>query len=171
MFKEKIRIQLLGGSLTDHGSYADGNYQGYPVVITTESTVYHVRINAVSTQDPDNAQLAQYLEYQKQNVKHLADYSCTSTSALLTIKMPAVNGNKVPDMLNGVVDPLIQYLHGGNYQPCCESCGSTQEYLSNYEVNWFISLSVYLLCTADEQNLQQISRQPVQRRVIWLPDS
>ena len=57
MFKEKIRIQLLGGSLTDHGSYADGNYQGYPVVITTESTVYHVRINAVSTQDPDNAQL------------------------------------------------------------------------------------------------------------------
>ena len=77
MFKEKIRIQLLGGSLTDHGSYADGNYQGYPVVITTESTVYHVRINAVSTQDPDNAQLAQYLEYQKQNVKHLADYSYT----------------------------------------------------------------------------------------------
>ena len=77
---------------------SDGNYQGYPVVITTESTVYHVRINAVSTQDPDNAQLAQYLEYQKQNVKHLADYSCTSTSALLTIKMPAVNGNKVPDM-------------------------------------------------------------------------
>ena len=54
MFKEKIRIQLLGGSLTDHGSYADGNYQGYPVVITTESTVYHVRINAVSTQDPDH---------------------------------------------------------------------------------------------------------------------
>lgn len=71
MFKEKIRVLLLGGSLTDHGSYADGNYQGYPVVITTESTVYHVRINAVSTQDPDNAQLAQYLEYQKQNVKHL----------------------------------------------------------------------------------------------------
>ena len=63
MFKEKIRIQLLGGSLTDHGSYADGNYQGYPVVITTESTVYHVRINAVSAQDPDNAQLAQYLPY------------------------------------------------------------------------------------------------------------
>ena len=49
MFKEKIRVLLLGGSLTDHGSYADGNYQGYPVVITTESTVYHVRINAVST--------------------------------------------------------------------------------------------------------------------------
>ena len=44
MFKEKIRIQLLGGSLTDHGSYTDGNYQGYPVVITTESAVYHVRI-------------------------------------------------------------------------------------------------------------------------------
>ena len=51
MFKEKIRIQLLGGSLTDHGSYTDGNYQGYPVVITTESAVYHVRINAVSAQD------------------------------------------------------------------------------------------------------------------------
>ena len=49
MFKEKIRVLLLGGSLTDHGSYADGNYQGYPVVITTESTVYYVRINAVST--------------------------------------------------------------------------------------------------------------------------
>ena len=62
MFKEKIRIQLLGGSLTDHGSYTDGNYQGYPVVITTESAVYHVRINAVSAQDPDNTQLAQYLE-------------------------------------------------------------------------------------------------------------
>ena len=155
MFKEKIRVLLLGGSLTDHGSYADGNYQGYPVVITTESTVYHVRINAVSTQDPDNAQLAQYLEYQKQNVKHLADYSCTSTSALLTIKMPAVNGNKVPDMINSVVDPLIQYLHGGNYQPCCESCGSTQEYLSNYEVNG----SYHYLCTSCaqqiEQNLQQ----------------
>lgn len=86
MFKEKIRIQLLGGSLTDHGSYTDGNYQGYPVVITTESAVYHVRINAVSAQDPDNTQLAQYLEYQKQNVKHLVDYSCTSTSVLLTIK-------------------------------------------------------------------------------------
>ena len=54
MFKEKIRVQLLGGSLTDHGSYTDGNYQGYPVVITTESAVYHVRINAVSAQDPDN---------------------------------------------------------------------------------------------------------------------
>ena len=26
MFKEKIRVLLLGGSLTDHGSYADGNY-------------------------------------------------------------------------------------------------------------------------------------------------
>ena len=51
MFKEKIRIQLLGGSLTDHGNYTDGNYQGYPVVITTESTVYHVRINAVSAQE------------------------------------------------------------------------------------------------------------------------
>ena len=122
---------------------SDGNYQGYPVVITTESTVYHVRINAVSAQDPDNTQLAQYLEYQKQNVKHLADYSCTSTSALLTIKMPAVNGNKVPDMINSVVDPLIQYLHGGNYQPCCESCGNTQEYLSNYEVNG----SYHYLCT------------------------
>lgn len=159
------------GSLTDHGSYADGNYQGYPVVITTESTVYHVRINAVSTQDPDNAQLAQYLEYQKQNVKHLADYSCTSTSALLTIKMPAVNGNKVPDMINSVVDPLIQYLHGGNYQPCCESCGSTQEYLSNYEVNG----SYHYLCTSCaqqiEQNLQQNQQTTRAKRVIWLPDS
>lgn len=155
MFKEKIRIQLLGGSLTDHGSYTDGNYQGYPVVITTESTVYHVRINAVSAQDPDNTQLAQYLEYQKQNVKHLVDYSCTSTSVLLTIKMPAVNGNKVPDMINGVVEPLIQYLSSGNYLPCCESCGSTQEYLSNYEVNG----SYHYLCTSCaqqiEQNLQQ----------------
>lgn len=171
MFKEKIRVLLLGGSLTDHGSYADGNYQGYPVVITTESTVYHIRINAVSTQDPDNAQLAQYLEYQKQNVKHLADYSCTSTSALLTIKMPAVNGNKVPDMINSVVDPLIQYLHGGNYQPCCESCGSTQEYLANYEVNG----SYHYLCTSCaqqiEQNLQQNQQTTRAKRVIWLPDS
>ena len=114
MFKEKIRVQLLGGSLTDHGTYADGNYQGYPVVITTESTIYHIRINAVSTQDPDNAQLAQYLEYQKQNIKHLVDYSCSSTSVLLTVKMPAVNGNNVPDMINSVVEPLAQYLRDGN---------------------------------------------------------
>jgi len=58
-------------------------------------------------------------------------------------------------MINSVVDPLIQYLHGGNYQPCCESCGSTQEYLSNYEVNG----SYHYLCTSCaqqiEQNLQQ----------------
>ena len=118
MFKEKIRIQLLGGSLTDHGSYTDGNYQGYPVVITTESAVYHVRINAVSAQDPDNTQLAQYLEYQKQNVKHLVDYSCTSTSVLLTIKMPAVNGNKVPDMINSVVDPLRNLLPLSDQKGC-----------------------------------------------------
>lgn len=155
MFKEKVRAQLLGGSLTDHGTYVDGNCQGYPVVITTESTVYHIRINAVSTQDPDNAQLAQYLEYQKQNIKHLVDYSRTSTSVLLTVKMPAVNGNKVPDMINSVVESLAQYLRDGNYLPCCESCGSTQDYLSNYEVNG----SYHYLCTSCaqqiEQNLQQ----------------
>ena len=157
MFKEKIRIQLLGGSLTDHGSYADGNYQGYPVVITTESTVYHVRINAVSTQDPDNAQLAQYLEYQKQNVKHLADYSCTSTSALLTIKMPAVNGNKVPDMINSVVDVSPVAAH----RNICQ--------IMRLMVPTIIC--VLPVHSRSSRIFSKISRQPVQKRVIWLPDS
>lgn len=171
MFKEKIRIQLLGGSLTDHGSYADGNYQGYPVVITTESTVYHVRINAVSTQDPDNAQLAQYLEYQKQNVKHLADYSCTSTSALLTIKMPAVNGNKVPDMINSVVDPLIQYLLAVTISLAVSPVAAHRNICQIMRLMVPTIICVLPVHSRSSRIFSKISRQPVQKRVIWLPDS
>lgn len=164
MFKEKQRAQVLGGKLVDHGTYMDGYYEGYPITMCTESTIYRIRINAISANDPDNQQLAQYLEHQKQINNKLVDFSYASTAILLNVKM-AMLGKDCPAIINGVVEPVIQYLLAGNYLPCCEYCGSTQEPLKDYEVNG----SYHYFCSSCAQELQENFQQ--QQTAVRSPKS
>lgn len=134
MIKENLREQILGGCLRDAKDHMSGNYKGYYLTVCTNNTQYFVMLNAHSANDAGNGLLNAFLQKQKEGNKSLVDVKTYEYSVLLTIKSPNLAKN-IPEVLNGVIEPIVDYLVNGAYESGCDCCGSTTETVNCYEIN------------------------------------
>ena len=134
MLKEKLRAQILGGALKDYKQHMSGCCKGYYVVIEPQQAQYAVKINASAEDDADNAKLNTYLMQKKDEVKEILNVKTGAHYFVLYVKMPNLAKN-IPDVVNGVVEPILQYLRTNYYVSGCESCGTSQSAVESYEIN------------------------------------
>ena len=73
MFKEKVRVQILEGKLTDKGKCLCGSYRGYEIMVNQMNGFYQICINAHSDDDVNNQKLAAFLAEHKTKVKDQSD--------------------------------------------------------------------------------------------------
>lgn len=160
MIKENIRSQILNGSLQDYKRHLAGCYKGFYITVTFCSPYYTVRINAALKSDETNADLNAFLQELKHSHKHLSKTEIFKNSILLTVTSPNLRKN-LPDVLNGIVNPAIDYLSNHFYTSGCENCGSNESTLECYEING----TYHYLCGSCVQEVdkslyenQQVSR-------------
>lgn len=53
MFKEKVRVQILEGKLTDKGKCLCGSYRGYEIMVNQMNGFYQICMNAHSDECED----------------------------------------------------------------------------------------------------------------------
>ncbi len=99
MFKEKVRVQILEGKLTDRGKCLCGSYRGYEIMVNQMNGFYQICINAHSDDDVNNQKLAAFLAEHKTKVKGVLDAKISPTALLMNVKMPAF-GSKCPAAIN-----------------------------------------------------------------------
>lgn len=134
MIKEKLRSQILNGTLQDYKHHLAGRYRGFYITVTFISPYYSVRINASAKNAEGNTALHTLLEGLKHSHKHLAKAEVLEHAIILTIKCPSL-GKNFPDILNGIIDPVVNHLISYSYISGCENCGSAASILECYEIN------------------------------------
>ena len=162
MFKEKVRVQILEGKLTDKGKCLCGSYRGYEIMVNQMNGFYQICMNAHSDDDVNNQKLAAFLAEHKTKVKGVLDAKISPTALLMNVKMPAF-GSKCPAAINEAVMPVIQYLTMGRYSSGCEYCKSENVPVSDYEINGMHHLVCENCAGQIGQNLQQ-NQQEVQAK-------
>ena len=129
MFKEKLRTQILGGCLQDYKNHLSGLYKGFYITLDGLQGQYLVKISINPANEADMAALVSFLDNQKLNQKKLINAVTGSHSISLTIKMPSL-GKNIPDTINSIVDPVIDYLISYTFTSGCSECGSTMDPVS-----------------------------------------
>lgn len=154
MLNAKLSAQVLGGSLQNTKKYMCGNYKGFFITIEPANALYIIKINAGSSEDINNAGLSAFLQQQRTYNKQIRETQTGSHYMVITVKSPNLAKN-IPNVINGIVEPVIQYLINGNYVSGCENCGSTTETLNCYEINH----GYHYLCTGCAGQIQSSLQQ------------
>lgn len=153
MFNKKICKEILGGCLTDYKKYLSGYYKGFYIMLELIGNRYLITINASSANDPDNQNLKAYLEKHKESIKQLTDITVYPHHVKLYYTAPALI-KKMPVTVNTIVEPIINYLIAGRYTSGCQTCGTTTEQISCYEVNG----THHYICNSCSQTIEESLR-------------
>ena len=137
MLKEKLRAQILGGSLQDYKNHLSGLYKGFYITIDVLQAQYLVKISMNPANDTDMAALNSFLNNQKLNQKKLVNVATGSHSIMLTIKMPSLAKN-IPEVVNGIVDPVIDYLISYTVQNVAQTCHRLTVMKSTADTTFFV---------------------------------
>lgn len=162
MFKEKIRTQILGGSLQDYKNHLSGLYKGFYITLDGLQAQYLVKIGINPADNADMAALTSFLNNQQMNQKKLLTATAGSHSISLTIKMPSL-GKNIPDTINGIVEPIIDYLISYTFTSGCFECGENMSQIDCYEING----GHYFLCDTCKEKIQsslQANQQEIQSK-------
>lgn len=162
MFKEKLRAQILGGSLQDYKNHLSGLYKGFYITLDGLQGQYLVKISVSPADDADMAALTSFLNNQQLNQKKLLTATAASHSISLTIKMPSL-GKNIPDTINSIVEPIIDYLISYTFTSGCSECGTNMSQIACYEING----SHHFLCGTCKENIQtflQANQQKIQSK-------
>ena len=73
-----------------------------------------------------------FLDNHKLNLKKLIN-AVTSHSISLTLRCSL--GKNIPDTINSIVDPVIDYLISYTFTSGCSECGSTMDQIDCFEIN------------------------------------
>lgn len=135
MLSKKIVAEILEGSLSNNNNGLAGVYRGYHITINfTSQLVYTVLINATSTSESGNSELDGFLAYHQQSNKYLQGYHHYNNQIELNIAVPNLLKN-VPERVNTIVTPVINFLASNAFVSGCGNCGTTDETPSCYEIN------------------------------------
>ena len=162
MFKEKLRTQILGGCLQDYKNHLSGLYKGFYNTLDGLQGQYLVKVSINPANDADMAALISFLDNHKLNQKKLINAVTGSHSISLTIKMPSL-GKNIPDTINRIVDPVIDYLISYTFTSGCSECGSTMDQIDCFEING----GHYFLCNTCKDKIHaslQTSQQEIQSK-------
>lgn len=152
--KENLRSQILGGQLHGSKNVLSGNYRGYYITFEMTNASYVVKVNASSPSDEKNAQLGAFLLKQKEEIKGLLDTQVYDYCLVLNLKAANLLKN-MPGIVNGIVEPVLDYLMNYGYVSGCEQCGNTAETLSCYEING----GYHFLCSSCTGSIEDSLRQ------------
>ena len=134
MYSEKVRAELLDGTLIDHKNHYAGYCRGFYVTITPQADGYRVTVNASKADDPGNAALYAFLERARGENKKIAAVGVTPYRFFVTVKA-VLSQKKIPEQINGVMDPILRYLSAQSYTTGCGCCGATAVTLGCWQVN------------------------------------
>ncbi len=134
MFNEKIRAEILSGGLTDHKNHLSGYCRGYYMAFSAIEGGYLLTVSAHRESDPDNTALKAFLlQCQAGNKKirnvDTAPYRFTLTLGAVTL------AKKVPELVNGVMEPILSYLTSNSYRTGCGCCGDVSNSLNCWSLN------------------------------------
>lgn len=134
MFNEKIRAQVLSGSLKDCKNHLAGNYKGYNITLYYVQPFYFVNIAATVPSGGDLTSLQSFLTQQQVAVKGAGKFEVADHFIRLSVAMPNLM-RSLPQRINDIVDPVINYLINAGYTSGCGNCGDTINPVSKYEIN------------------------------------
>lgn len=133
MFNETIRSQILNGSLADHKNYLAGHCRGYYMTFLAVAGGYQLTVNAHRDTDPDNAALKAFLlQTQAENKKIRA---VDAAPYRFTMVLRNASAKKVPELVNGIMTPILNFLTTNSYASGCGCCGSNAATLNCWSVN------------------------------------
>ena len=150
MYSENVRTALLDGALADHKTHYAGCCRGYYTTLTPQSDGYRVTVNAFQANDPGNASLYAYLERARSDDKKIAAVGVSPRRFYVVIKS-VLSQKKIPEQVNGVVGPILQYLAAHGYTTGCGSCGSSAVTLNCWQAN----AEVLQICDPCAQKMEQ----------------
>ena len=162
MLKEKLRSQILGGCLQDFKTHLSGLYKGFYITMDAVQAQYLIKISVNPSDAADLAALNSFLNNQQLNEKKLSTAVTGSHNIQLTIKVPSLAKN-IPDTVNGIVEPIIDYLISHTFSSGCSECGTNMEQINCYEING----SHYFLCDTCKDKIQsslQANQQNIQSK-------
>ena len=134
MYSEKVRAELLGGALADHKNHYAGYCRGYYMTVVPQAEGYRVTVNASTPNDPGNAALYAFLERARGENKKIASVGVSPYRFFVVIKA-VVSQKKIPEQINGVMDPILGYIANQGYTTGCGCCGTTAATLSCWQAN------------------------------------
>lgn len=138
---EKIRAQILNGSLADHDGILAGYCRGFYVSLAMDMQNFYITVNCSKENDPGNAALSSFLEQTRMsNKKHIIALSVLPYRFTLTVREPELPKNS-PKRINGVMEPILNYLALNAYGSGCGCCGESAKQLGLWQIN---GESVYL---------------------------
>ena len=134
MFNEKIRAEILNGGLADHKTYLSGYCRGYYMTFCTVEGGYLLTVSAFRETDPDNAALKAFLMQCQAGNKKIRFVD--TAPYRFTIGLRLVNfTKKVPELVNGVMEPILNFLVSNGYRTGCGCCGDGVNALNCWSVN------------------------------------
>ena len=134
MLKEKLRLQVLNGTLADYKNYMAGSYRGYYILVDFHSPNYIVNIHASAPSEESLLSVQSFLDQHRNQVKQLTKTELRKNSITLIVATPNLAKN-LPSALNSAIEPLISFLSDLGYTSGCGNCGNSNEPTSCYEVN------------------------------------
>ncbi len=134
MYSEKVRAELLGGALADHKNHYAGYCQGYYLTLVPLQEGYRLTVNASMPTDPGNAALYSFLERARGENKKIVSVGVTPYRFFVVIKA-VMSQKKIPEQVNGVMEPILRYLAAQGYTTGCGCCGTTAATLSCWQAN------------------------------------
>lgn len=134
MFNEKIRSEILSGGLTDHKTYLSGYCRGYYMALSAIEGGYLLTVSANKESDPDNAGLKAFLMNLQAGNKKLRNVD--TAPYRFTLVFTGISfAKKVPEVVNGVMEPVLAYLVSNGYRTGCGCCGDVTGTLNCWSVN------------------------------------
>ena len=134
MYSEKVRAELLSGSLIDHKNHYAGYCQGYYLTMVPQAEGYRLTVNASKQEDPGNAALYAFLERARGENKKIVSVGVSPYRFFVMIKA-VVSQKKIPDQVNGVMEPILRYIAQQGYTSGCGCCGTTAATLGCWQAN------------------------------------
>ena len=134
MYSEKVRAELLGGALADHKNHYAGYCRGYYMTLVPQAEGYRVTVNASMPNDPGNAALYTFLERARGENKKIVSTGVSPYRFFMVIKA-VVSQKKIPEQVNGVMEPILNYLANQGYTTGCGCCGTTAATLGCWQAN------------------------------------
>lgn len=122
MLKEHLLSQILGGTLTDYKRYLSGVCKDYYICIDFKEPYYAVRINACLADEKMVQVLEEFLVGLKSDKRHLKTVELTEHEITLIVVQPNFKKH-VPEILNGIIEPILEYLSENGYRSGCAKCG------------------------------------------------
>ncbi len=134
MVNEKLRQQIMGGCLQAYKRHMAGMCNGYYIIIEPGERKYNVKVNAYHPQDERNVYAYNFLNQMQAQNRNIMQVQ-TGTH-YITIMVMAPNRNKnLPDIINAIMGPFLNYLSTNGYKTGCQECGGEVTKYNQYDIN------------------------------------